>query len=126
LPGPFDLLNRAYTFTSPDLGVATNDFADGAATHPNVTPAGYVGIPAVAPAGRLHLAPLQRVAQHDDERPRYRRRRDQPAGRTGRLRTFAPGCRRAYGDVVPRALPSFGTGPRFRVAGTPISRTYRS
>ena len=51
MPGPFDLLNRAYTFTSPDLGVATNDFAYGAATHPSVTPAGYVVIPAVAPAG---------------------------------------------------------------------------
>lgn len=47
----FDLLKRACTFTSADLSVATNDFANGAATHPRVTPAGYVAIPAVAPAG---------------------------------------------------------------------------
>jgi outer membrane autotransporter protein len=32
------------------------------------------------------------------------------------------GYRRAYGDVVPKALLSFGTGPGFLVAGTPISR----
>ncbi|MCJ2033928.1 autotransporter domain-containing protein [Methylobacterium sp. J-068] len=47
----FDLLNRAYTFTSSDLGVAKNYFANGAATNPSVTPAGYVPVPAVAPAG---------------------------------------------------------------------------
>ena len=47
----FDLLNRAYTFTSSDLGVAKNYFANGAATNPSVTPAGYVAVPAVAPAG---------------------------------------------------------------------------
>jgi len=52
LPGPFDLLDRASTFTSADLGVAKNDFADGAATHPSVTPAGYVAIPRLRrPAG---------------------------------------------------------------------------
>ncbi|KQP30535.1 hypothetical protein ASF49_13575 [Methylobacterium sp. Leaf104] len=32
------------------------------------------------------------------------------------------GYRRAYGAVVPKALLSFGTGPSFLVAGTPISR----
>ncbi len=32
------------------------------------------------------------------------------------------GYRRAYGDVVPKALLGFGTGPSFLVAGTPISR----
>ncbi|KQP93070.1 autotransporter, partial [Methylobacterium sp. Leaf113] len=47
----FDFLNRAYKFTSSDLGVAKNYFANGAATNPSVTPAGYVAIPAVAPAG---------------------------------------------------------------------------
>jgi subtilase-type serine protease len=51
LPGPFDLLKRAHTFTSSDLGVTKNCFANGAATHPSVTPADYVGILAVAPAG---------------------------------------------------------------------------
>lgn len=47
----FDLLNRAYTFTSSDLGVAKNYFANGAATNPSTTPADYVAVPAVAPAG---------------------------------------------------------------------------
>lgn len=47
----FNLLNRAYSFTSSDLGVAKNYFANGAATNPSVTPAGYVAVPAVAPAG---------------------------------------------------------------------------
>lgn len=47
----FDLLNRAYTFTSSDLGVAKNYFANGAATNPSTTPVGYVAVPAVAPAG---------------------------------------------------------------------------
>ena len=32
------------------------------------------------------------------------------------------GYRRAYGDVVPKALLGFGTGPSFLVAGTPIDR----
>ncbi|KQO61702.1 autotransporter [Methylobacterium sp. Leaf88] len=47
----FDFLNRAYKFTSSDLGVAKNYFANGAANNPSVTPAGYVPVPAVAPAG---------------------------------------------------------------------------
>ncbi len=51
LANTFDLLNRAYTFTSADLGVAKNYFANGAATNPSVTPPGYVPVPAVAPAG---------------------------------------------------------------------------
>ncbi|TGE01844.1 autotransporter domain-containing protein [Methylobacterium nonmethylotrophicum] len=46
-----NLLARAYTFTGNDLGVAKNYFANGAATNPSTTPAGYVPIPAVAPAG---------------------------------------------------------------------------
>ncbi|HEY0330705.1 MAG TPA: autotransporter domain-containing protein [Rhodopseudomonas sp.] len=45
------LLTGAYNFTSSDLGVAKNYFANGAATNPSSTPAGYVAIPAVAPAG---------------------------------------------------------------------------
>lgn len=32
------------------------------------------------------------------------------------------GYRRAYGDVVPKALLSFGTGPSFLTAGIPIGR----
>ena len=32
------------------------------------------------------------------------------------------GYRRAYGDVVPKALLSFGTGPGFLSAGVPIDR----
>ncbi|WP_311275802.1 autotransporter domain-containing protein [Methylobacterium sp. WCS2018Hpa-22] len=32
------------------------------------------------------------------------------------------GYRRAYGDVVPKALLSFGTGPSFLTMGTPIGR----
>ncbi|WP_156376241.1 autotransporter outer membrane beta-barrel domain-containing protein, partial [Methylobacterium sp. Leaf117] len=32
------------------------------------------------------------------------------------------GYRRAYGEVVPKALLSFGAGPGFLTAGTPISR----
>ena len=56
LAGPLtntvNLLNNAYTnFTSRDLGVAKNYFANGAATNPSTTPAGYVPVPAVAPAG---------------------------------------------------------------------------
>lgn len=51
LAGTFDLLNRAYTYTSSDLGVAKNYFANGAAINPSVTPPGYVPVPAVAPAG---------------------------------------------------------------------------
>ncbi|MFH7191716.1 autotransporter outer membrane beta-barrel domain-containing protein, partial [Klebsiella pneumoniae] len=32
------------------------------------------------------------------------------------------GYRRAYGDVVPKALLSFGAGPSFLAAGVPIDR----
>ncbi|UMY19406.1 autotransporter domain-containing protein [Methylobacterium organophilum] len=46
-----DLLARASSFTGTDLGVAKNFFANGAPNNPAVTPAGYVPIPAVAPAG---------------------------------------------------------------------------
>ncbi|MGX7707293.1 autotransporter domain-containing protein [Methylobacterium sp. Gmos1] len=46
-----NLLARAYTFTGNDLGVAKNYFANGAATNPSTTPAGYVPVPAMAPAG---------------------------------------------------------------------------
>ncbi|MCJ2122870.1 phosphatase PAP2 family protein, partial [Methylobacterium sp. J-077] len=45
------LLANAYTFTGNNLGVAKNYFANGAATNPSVTPANYVAVPAVAPAG---------------------------------------------------------------------------
>ena len=45
------LLVGAYTFTGNNLGVAKNYFANGAATNPSVTPADYVAVPAVAPAG---------------------------------------------------------------------------
>lgn len=45
------LLNAAYRFTSADLGVAKNYFANGAAANPSTTPPGYVPVPAVAPAG---------------------------------------------------------------------------
>lgn len=46
------LLTTAYGgFTSNDLGVAKNYFANGAATNPSVTPGGYVAVPAVAPPG---------------------------------------------------------------------------
>lgn len=38
LTGTFNLLNSAYTFTSADLGVAKNYFANGAAANPSVTP----------------------------------------------------------------------------------------
>ena len=51
LANTFNLLNSAYTFTSADLGVAKNYFANGAATNPSTTPAGYVPTPAVAPPG---------------------------------------------------------------------------
>ncbi len=46
-----NLLATAYTFTGNDLGVAKNYFANGAATNPSTTPANYVPVPAVAPAG---------------------------------------------------------------------------
>ncbi len=45
------LLANAYSFTSSDLGVAKNYFANGAATNPSTTPANYAPVPAVAPAG---------------------------------------------------------------------------
>ena len=46
------LLNTAYnSFTSSDLGVAKNYFANGAATNPGTTPANYVPVPAVAAPG---------------------------------------------------------------------------
>ena len=51
LANTFNLLNSAYTFTGGDLGVAKNYFANGAATNPSTTPAGYVPVAAVAPAG---------------------------------------------------------------------------
>ena len=51
LASTFALLNNAYNFTSSDLGVAKNYFANGAATNPSTTPSGYVPRPAVAPAG---------------------------------------------------------------------------
>ena len=51
LSAAFALLNTGYTFTSADLGVAKNYFANGAATNPATTPPGYVPVPAVAPAG---------------------------------------------------------------------------
>ena len=51
LAATFNLLNSAYNYTSTDLGVAKNYFANGAATNPSTTPAGYVAVPAVAPAG---------------------------------------------------------------------------
>ncbi|MEG9457584.1 autotransporter domain-containing protein [Methylobacterium ajmalii] len=46
-----NLLTRAYGFTGNDLGVAKNYFANGAASNPSTTPAGYVPVPAAAPAG---------------------------------------------------------------------------
>ncbi|MCJ2013203.1 autotransporter domain-containing protein [Methylobacterium sp. J-076] len=51
LAATFNLLNRAYSVFSADLGVAKNYFANGAATNPSTTPAGYVPVAAVAPAG---------------------------------------------------------------------------
>ncbi len=51
LTGTFNLLNQAYSVLSSNLGVAKNYFANGAATNPSTTPAGYVPVPAVAPAG---------------------------------------------------------------------------
>lgn len=45
------LLASAYAFAGSDLGVAKNYFANGAATNPSTTPANYVPVPAVAPAG---------------------------------------------------------------------------
>ena len=51
LAATYGLLTGAYSFTSSDLGVAKNYFANGAATNPSTTPAGYVPVPAVAPAG---------------------------------------------------------------------------
>lgn len=45
------LLGTAYSYTGSDLGVAKNYFANGAATNPSTTPANYVPVPAVAPAG---------------------------------------------------------------------------
>lgn len=50
LAGTFSLLNSAYSVMSSDLGVAKNYFANGAATNPSTRPAGYVAVPAVAPA----------------------------------------------------------------------------
>ncbi|CAA2157418.1 Extracellular serine protease [Methylobacterium brachiatum] len=46
-----NLLVNANTFTGNNLGVAKNYFANGAANNPSVTPANYVAVPAVAPAG---------------------------------------------------------------------------
>ncbi|KTS39037.1 autotransporter [Methylobacterium indicum] len=46
-----NLLARAYSFTGNDLGVAKNYFANGAASNPSTTPAGYVPVPAAAPPG---------------------------------------------------------------------------
>ncbi|MCJ2050615.1 autotransporter domain-containing protein [Methylobacterium sp. J-070] len=46
-----NLLVGAYNYTGNNLGVAKNFFANGAASNPSVTPAGYVAAPAVAPPG---------------------------------------------------------------------------
>ncbi|WP_457106569.1 autotransporter domain-containing protein [Methylobacterium sp. P5_C11] len=46
-----NLLVGAYSVTGNNLGVAKNYFANGAANNPSVTPAGYVAVPAVPPAG---------------------------------------------------------------------------
>ena len=51
LTNTFNLLNQAYSVLSGNLGVAKNYFANGAATNPSTTPANYVPVPAVAPAG---------------------------------------------------------------------------
>ena len=51
LGGVVNLLVNANTFTGNNLGVAKNYFANGAANNPSVTPANYVAVPAVAPAG---------------------------------------------------------------------------
>lgn len=51
LTATFNLLNRAYSVFSADLGVAKNYFANGAPSNPSTTPAGYTPIGAVAPAG---------------------------------------------------------------------------
>ncbi|MDP4004542.1 autotransporter domain-containing protein [Methylobacterium sp. NEAU K] len=51
LGGVVSLLASAYAFSGNNLGVAKNYFANGAATNPSVTPANYVAVPAVAPAG---------------------------------------------------------------------------
>lgn len=51
LANTVNLLVGTYSFTSSDLGVAKNYFANGAATNPSTTPANYVAVPAVAPAG---------------------------------------------------------------------------
>ena len=51
LTNTFNLLNQAYSVLSTNLGVAKNYFANGAATNPSTTPANYVPVPAVAPAG---------------------------------------------------------------------------
>ncbi len=51
LGGVVSLLAGAYTFSGNNLGVAKNYFANGAANNPSVTPANYVAVPAIAPAG---------------------------------------------------------------------------
>lgn len=51
LTATFNLLNQSYGVFSVNLGVAKNYFANGAATNPSTTPAGYVPVAAVAPAG---------------------------------------------------------------------------
>lgn len=76
LAATFALLNNAYNFTSSDLGVSKNYFANGAPSNPSTTPAGYVPVPAVAPPGyTLPTAPYTIPAGSPAG----------PAGSTGRL-----------------------------------------
>uniref|UniRef100_UPI0035C99D9B autotransporter outer membrane beta-barrel domain-containing protein n=1 Tax=uncultured Methylobacterium sp. TaxID=157278 RepID=UPI0035C99D9B len=114
LAATFSLLNNAYNFTSADLGVAKNFFANGAATNPGTTPAGYVPVPAVAPAGftlpTANGLPNTRDSVYDLAYGVTSRQAGQDVYGSSRPVQVAPN---SYNIFDPTALNGLATNPSF-------------
>ncbi|WP_375453785.1 autotransporter domain-containing protein [uncultured Methylobacterium sp.] len=114
LAATFNLLNNAYNFTSADLGVAKNFFANGAATNPGTTPPGYVPVPAVAPAGftlpTANGLPNTRDSVYDLAYGVTNRQANQDVYGSSRPVQVAPN---SYNIFDPTALNGLATNPSF-------------
>ncbi|MGY2052674.1 phosphatase PAP2 family protein, partial [Methylobacterium sp. JK268] len=114
LRATFSLLNTAYSVMSTDLGVAKNYFANGAATNPSTTPANYVPVPAVAPAGytlpTFNGLPNTRDSVYDLAYGVTNRQAGQDVYGSSRPIQVAPN---SYNIFDPTALNGIATNPSF-------------
>ncbi|ACA15651.1 outer membrane autotransporter barrel domain protein [Methylobacterium sp. 4-46] len=114
LAATFALLNTAYSVMGTDLGVAKNYFANGAATNPGTTPANYVPVPAVAPAGStlptLNGLPNTRDSVYDLAYGVTNTQAGQDVYGSSRPIQVAPG---RYAIFDPTALNGIATNPSF-------------